>query len=206
MTTKQDANVSRLVITRGGVMQVGSKTLCLFCGLLMFPAFADGQELSHSFEELQIKQVLSTGNKVRLVDHSGITTEGLVESVSGDVMALVVDGTRREVSESSVQEISRQRPDSVWNGTLIGAGVGFLGGMGFTAYFCPSDPECYMNAGLVLAPPIAAAAALVGALVDRGKHEYESVFEAVSPFQSVDIAITPVFSSEGRGMGVSFTF
>ena len=59
--------------------------------------------------------------------------------------------------------------------------------------------------GLVLVPPIAAAGALVGALVDRGKHKYDSVFEAVLSSQRVDIAITSVFSSEGSGVGVAFT-
>ena len=59
------------------------------------------------------------------------------------------------------------RRDSVWDGLLIGAGIGAAGGYVWARHLCGSnDPECFAIAGLVGVLGGVGIGATIGAIVD----------------------------------------
>jgi hypothetical protein len=102
-----------------------------------------------SFEELEL--LANVGETVNVVDALGRETRGRVATLSGVVLTLSVDATRREFAEADVRRIDRRRRDSIWNGLLIGAGagalVGFTRGRSLDSDGCPrSGIECGQGA------------------------------------------------------------
>lgn len=75
---------------------------------------------------------------------------------------------RRQTSAPAAR-IAHPR-DRLWNGILIGLGVGAAGGWAAAATFtCPNDPECLVYTSAVMIPIGAGVGALVGALVDHAR-------------------------------------
>ena len=81
-----------------------------------------------SFEELTGCHLV--GETVFVVDASGRETRGRVEALSGLILVVAVESSRRQFTVADVQRIDRRRRDSVRNGLLVGAGLGALAGFG----------------------------------------------------------------------------
>ena len=171
-----------------------------FFVLLVVPIATWAQEPADSFERLRTDLRLLRDDTVRVTDLSGIRIQGRLESVSADSLNVIVDGRPRQIPAPSVRQISRQRPDSVVSGVLIGLGAGFLGGMA-AASSCDFW-SCGLNwlIGLTIAGPIA------GGVIDGLHHGYDTVYELPARSERRDLTISPLLDTEQRGVRVEFSF
>jgi hypothetical protein len=169
---------------------------------------ARAQEPGRSFEDLEASGSLLAGSYIRLVDRDGDRVTGRVESLSGNMLSLRVGDEVREVPESSVDRIWRRRPDDPkWNGSLVGLGAGLGTGIAFARGSCSlPDDECLAITTILLVPAFSAGGALIGYFVDRATRGYDSVFEAPAPPLTGSLRVSPVFSRNGKGVRVSFSF
>jgi hypothetical protein len=86
--------------------------------LLLHAASAAAQQ---SFAELQ--WVLRPGDRVSVIDNSGIETRGRVEAIDVGSLRIAVNGDVREWSVPAVWQV-RRRGDSLKSGTIIGLAIG----------------------------------------------------------------------------------
>lgn len=177
------------------------------CGLLFLVALpVSAQEPSNSFEELRARQALAGGNTVRVVRADGTVLTGQFTALLEDSLRLQVHGNTVDVPASSVRRIGRQRPDSTWDGTLIGLGAGIGAGVLTVHGTCDlPDPECAAIVGLVMIPSMAVGGALIGHFVDRLVHGYDTVFEA-RPGGGIGLTVAPVLTGDRKGVRVAFSF
>jgi hypothetical protein len=142
------------------------------------------------------------------------------ETVSGRVLRLADDGLvlgDRGVSETipyrELERVLRAR-DSVWNGALIGYGLGFVtGAILVLADPCNSQPGSFINlcfnqpefavafGGLITGPAGMAA----GAIADALRKKPRVVFDRRTA-PRVSIAITPTLTRGGGGFRAAITF
>lgn len=76
---------------------------------------------ARSFMELRL--LVKTGDEVSVTDSWGLQWTGRVAELSDASLAIRVSGTRRDFPEGHVDRIE-SRGDPLWNGALIGLGVG----------------------------------------------------------------------------------
>jgi hypothetical protein len=81
------------------------------------------QEPATSLDQLNL--VLGKGDKVTLLDLAGDKITGKVSRLGPDGLDLNVGGKNRTFTENQIRQITRDKPDSVLNGFLIGAGTAF---------------------------------------------------------------------------------
>jgi hypothetical protein len=112
-----------------------------------------------------LAEVLERDQRVVLTTTDGTRVRGRFEKVETSRLLLRTGDGTREYGESEVREI-RQRGDRLWNGALIGAGAGGLGG----AVFASGRPGCEgkeasfcSGIGFLLGVPLGA---IVGVTVD----------------------------------------
>jgi hypothetical protein len=86
---------------------------------VVFPSTAQAQIVARSFDELQ--QILKVDETIVITDESGRQTKGKVAGVSAASLTILTP-EKQIFLERGVAQISRT--DSLWNGALIGAGVG----------------------------------------------------------------------------------
>jgi hypothetical protein len=74
---------------------------------------------------------------------------------------------RSDVTASRGKAVQQRRPDSVWNGALIGAAAGAAGGYFWARNTCGNDDrECFVRAGPAGVLGGAAIGAAIGAVLD----------------------------------------
>jgi hypothetical protein len=145
------------------------------------------QEAATSLEDL--KFVVGKGDKVTLVDASGKKISGRVERVAPNTLEIKTGGTLQSFSERDVRQITRQKPDSPWNGVAIGAGVGF--GATLPLFLVASEGERgWAVAGAAVWGLIGGG---IGALVDAAVHEKQTVY--VQPRSRASFSISPFYSN-----------
>src|SRR5438874_10103445 len=91
------------------------------------------------------------GDTIFVTDRQGQETSGTLTTLSPDTLRILTDHGERDVPRRDVGRI--EKPDSLWNGALIGAGIftfAFAGGAGASC-----SPHC---AGTVLFSGLAGAA------------------------------------------------
>jgi len=159
------------------------------------------QDPADSFETLRTDLRLSRDDIVRVTDLSGSRIEGRVESVSADSLNLIIDGTARQISAASVRQISRQRPDSILSGVLIGLAAGAGGGL-VAAKACLDYWSCGLNRLVVflIGGPVA------GGVIDALHHGHETVYEAPQGARTQMFSLSPVVNREERGIRIAFSF
>lgn len=168
---------------------------------------AGAQPAATSFEELP--GILTVGQRIVVSDAAGRRTTGVVADVTPQTIVVrrrdEFGATRTETFDSqSVAQI--RRTDSLWNGILIGAGVGVGVTVGVARQRCgAADPECSANvgsrAGVILVP----AAAAVGALIDRLIGN-ELVYRGSSRASASSVTIVPRVGRHGIGLSVNTRF
>lgn len=97
-----------------------ARTLSL-CALVVLAGGCAAKQPVHSFFDLQKR--LRPGTTVSVVDGVGTETKGKVIDISPSALVLDVGGTRRRMEQNSVMRV-RRHGDPLWNGLLIGLGVG----------------------------------------------------------------------------------
>ena len=98
---------------------------------------------------------LKPGDTVFVTDHQGHETSGTLVRVSSTSLAIFVHGREQEIPSNDIGRI--EKPDSVWNGALVGGVLGavlFAGGAGASC-----SPDCAKTV-----PAVGLAGGTLGAL------------------------------------------
>jgi len=181
------------VVTAAGLWSVAVMSLLL-------GSDAAAQTPVRSFAELQ--PLLKPGQTVIVTTDEGGKTAGQVVSILGNQLEIRKGGTRYVFTEDAVGRI--QHEDGVWNGSLIGIGVGVLLARAFVAK-CRSTPFPERPSGCETAElsyvwdPLLGW--LVGALVDDLIKKSLYVSPRPSP-----IALTPLVGRGRLGVAVTIQF
>jgi hypothetical protein len=146
------------------------------------------QEPATSLDQLKI--LLKTGDKVTLMDLSGQSITGRVERITPEALDLRVKDKVQTFDEKDLRQITQKKQDSVLNGILIGAAVGF--GATLPVYLGIADED---EKGVAVA-----ASALwgligggIGALVDASVTQKHLIY--FRPRNKVSWSIRPFYSN-----------
>jgi hypothetical protein len=90
---------------------------------LLGAAGVQAQEPATSLDQLNL--LMGTGDKITLVESSGNKIKGKVNRLAPDGLDLNVSGHVQTFQGKDIRQITRTKPDSVLNGFLIGAAIGF---------------------------------------------------------------------------------
>jgi hypothetical protein len=148
------------------------------------PALAQG-----SLERLK----LSIGDRVDVTERSGVITTGVLT----DVTSATVQAGNRDFPIDTVLKVER-RGDSIWDGFLIGAGLGLI--------LSPIAQEGCLNGSkipCVLGPMVVYGG--IGALIDMG-HEGKTTVYRAAPNGSKGAHVAPIVAPGAGGLAVAIGF
>ena len=171
--------------------------MCFWAGGLVF-----GQVPSRSFDE--VKKELSLGDTVRVTDDSGNIINGKVEELSSS--SLKLKGKTTVLFADSIRQIQKKRRDSVWNGLLIGGGIGAASGLIIANSQCRNDSECSAIANVAFVPAGLVIGLVTGALIDRSMTRYDTVFSGNVGSRQARFHISPIISQKQKGLVLSIAF
>ena len=176
-------------------------TLLLLALVIAGSVPAEAQKPVESFADVWMR--VKTGDTVIVTDGSGQQTTAVFAKVSDSTLSLLVGGQLRDIPFTDVREVAKQG-DSLWNGFLIGAGIG-------AAFGAASQASCLSQAysiGRYCPPPGAVAVPLgllsggVGALIDHFIIGRTVVFRV----KSTALRLDPGFSLNRYGLSLSVAF
>jgi hypothetical protein len=173
--------------------------------VVSIPAPAFAQSVAHSFAELA--SMVSVGQTITVTDAPGAEIKGRVAQLSPRSLTLAFDAATRDFAESEVRLIQQKRPDSLLNGTLIGAAVGAGVPLVLVAAFCAADEgDCdWDGEAAALIAVYAGVGAGIGALVDYGVKGNKTVF-LPGDATKTSVRIAPLLDHGQRGVRVSVRF
>jgi hypothetical protein len=131
---------------------------------------------------------LKSGDTVYVVDTTLREITGVFGKVSDSTITLMVNGELRDIAFSDVRRITRRGGDPLWNGVLLGAGVGVLAGA---------------PAGAGVAVGFAVVYGSIGAFIDWAVPGRVVVYRAPA---AKTIAVGPLVTGGRRGVRVSISF
>lgn len=140
--------------------------------LALSPLRAEAQPVAQTFDELL--GTLKPGETVWVTDQAKRETKGRVVDLTQLRLVLTTDQGRQEVPVQNVTRMRQRRPDPLWTGAVIGAGVGLVPWIAWCAPATESGETCGDNIGttmLVLAVG-AGAGAGIDALIQGRKTIY----------------------------------
>jgi hypothetical protein len=177
-----------------------------FAAFLVVVSTAWAQEPLQSLSELP--QRVQKGDRVKVTAKDGTVISGRFDSVSNSSVRLNGSGSGlREIPGTTIKEIQRKRPESAWNGVLIGLAAGVAGGVVATNATCgPNDSECSAIAGLAFIPSFAAGGAAVGAIIDRLISKYDPIYVQQAAADRMHLRLSPIVSKHTKGIQVSMSF
>lgn len=97
--------------------RTGFLMAALFTLTVLAPTLASANEPVHSLQELQTG--LQINDTVRIVETSGNSFEGKVESLSGTSLKVRIKGVSREFREPQILMIRKRYRDPITNGVTI---------------------------------------------------------------------------------------
>jgi hypothetical protein len=159
-----------------------------------------------SLGELRTKLLI--GEKVQVTDSLGKKFEGKFDGVSGGSLRLIVDDTLQEFQQSRIREVTKRRPESRWDGALIGLGIGLVVGTINITSLCNHASErddCFAVGWVFVLPIYAGAGAGSGALIDFAIKKHDTVFAAAGE-SGFRIGISPIASKDRKGIALSVAF
>jgi hypothetical protein len=177
------------------------RTLIMFITLCLLARAAHGQDPATSFADLPIRLV--AGEALIVTNSSGEIVKGRLVQASGTGLVLRGRAGNLQLAASDVQRIERPR-DTLWNGVLIGAAVGFGAGALLAAIDdcsgpgigpCFSDTEGVFYVGGVMGLMGSGIGAAVDAMVRR-----ERVVFVGAQSGSTRATITPLLSWGRAGL------
>jgi hypothetical protein len=162
---------------------------------------ANAQGVAGSFEQLQI--LVKPGDTVTVVDATGVETRGRIAELSRSTLALLAEGTRRELSENDVRTIKQLRTDSLANGALYGA----AGGAAFatTALIVFADEGLDASEVVIVLGVYAAIGTGIGVCVDALIRRQHLIYLR-QPTSGPQMSIAPWLTSQQKGVLVSLRF
>jgi len=131
-----------------------SQVVSVVAGALLLPGTAAAQRVP-SFSDLPLR--IDRGDRVRVVDGSGVKTAGRVGSFGRDGLTLQYDGGVRTFSETAVRRVDRAG-SSKGRGALIGAGLLTLVGAAVCDSGASVGAACPVIFGLAFGAPLGALA------------------------------------------------
>ncbi len=178
--------------------------LVLAC-LLPLPAWA--QQPARSFEELQSQLKVKVDDIVYVTGQSGERLKGRILGLSATSLRLAVNGTQRDLRETTIREIKKRRPDRWWDGALLGAVIGAAAGY-WTGWSLCDGGDCgeggLVNPGFaVFGAGIGAGA---GALADLSIRRFDTLYANPSAASVRSLRLSPVVSKGTKGLQLSVTF
>ena len=107
--------------------------------LIAAPTPARAQVVPNTFTDLPV--LLKPGDRVTVIDSSGLETSGRVGELSTTSMSIRGRQGDRRFGEADVVVIRQLQSDSLLNGTLVGVAIGV--GIGLVADLsCGNGPSC----------------------------------------------------------------
>ena len=174
--------------------------------VLLSSSVAQAQAPTQSFGELQAR--VRRGEKVQVVDNTGKKAEGEFDGVSGTSLWLITNSTRQELLDTSIREVRKRRPESRWDGALIGLGIGAVVGLVHVRSHCSgaSEREDCLSVGMgFILPIVAGGGAGVGALIDFAIKKHDTVF-ARTVTSGYRIRLAPMLDKQLKGVVLSVSF
>jgi hypothetical protein len=151
--------------------------------VLFLPRFVEAQ--LRATEGVAMR--LESGDTVYVLDHASREIAGVFGKFSDSSITLMVNGDLRHIDFEEVRQITRRGGDSLWNGALIGGGLGAsLGGL----------QHLGVSGGAVVWGGI-------GALIDATVAGRVVVYR--SPART-SFAVGPWVTERGRGLRVAVSF
>ena len=173
--------------------------------VLIGPAVAAAQEPVQVFDRLDTR--LKVGDTVWLTDAQGREIKGRLTSLEPTSLAVDAKGLRRFRADE-VRLLVQQRRDSLKNGVLWGAGIGFLSGVVMTCVgdseMC-SDPEGVWATAVVGLIGMGAGAG-IGAGIDGLIHSRDVVYRAPGAGPGARLSFAPIVTARRRGVRLVFSF
>jgi hypothetical protein len=172
------------------------------------PSLAVAQEPVKSFDQLNTR--LKIGDTVYVTDAQGREIKGRIEAIGNDALTLknvvsswLGSGKVQVVAAADVREVRHGKRDSLVNGTLVGLGVGALGGMLLGAEQNDFSSEEAAFGALVFG----GLGAIGGLGVDYAIGHYRVlVYRAPGASGSARLSIGPVITPRMKGVAVSLSF
>jgi hypothetical protein len=179
-------------------MQVWT-SMCLW--LLLGPSGSSAQEIARNFEQLRLK--IGEGDVIYITDTSGRESGASVIGLTDSALVVRMGGERRELVESDIGQIRQRLSDPLWNGALIGFGVG--GAIGVLPARL-SSPPC--RGGQCAAPVLALGAlgAESGVGLDALIKGRKVIYGPATRTAAVRVVLLPLMSSRSRGYVVAIRF
>jgi hypothetical protein len=88
-----------------------------------------------------------------------------------------------DVPQSFIQRIEQRRPESKWNGLLIGLAAGAGPGYLLAKAGCENDSDCSFHTTAAYVPLLAGIGAGAGTLIDFAIKRYDGVYTRTTAFQ-----------------------
>lgn len=177
----------------------------LVAAVALFPTSVGAQTVAQSFDELQ--GMVKVGQIVFVTDETGRLTKGKIAHLSASSLTVLAP-EKRTFGEGTVTQINRA--DAVWNGALIGLGVGTIPGAWLGTVYCD---ECQHRAGPVLTGVLlfgglgAAIGAGIDGLVGKvGRLVYTSRQPPVQSQQRTGVFVSPLISKDRQSVRVLVRF
>jgi hypothetical protein len=177
----------------------------LMAAVGLFPTTVGAQTVAQSFDELQ--RMLKVDQTVFVTDETGRLTKGKVADLSASSLTLLAPA-KRIFGEGTVTRINRA--DAVWNGALIGLGVGAIPGAWLGTVYCD---ECQHRTGPVLIGVLlfSGIGAAIGAGIDVsadkvGRLVYRSRQRPAQSQQRTGVLVSSLISENRQSILVSVRF
>jgi hypothetical protein len=162
--------------------------LSVFCTLLILGCGGVlAQQPASSLDELKL--LLGKGDKVTLVDPSGKSTTGRIERIAPDAVEMNISGRVQAFTEKDIRQITQRKQDSVLNGILIGAGVGFGATLPFNLAIADRNEKGLAVAASALWGLIGGG---IGAIVDVCVTQKQLIY--FRPRSNASLSIRPFYS------------
>jgi len=179
--------------------------LCCLAALLLCGSTAWAQEPVRSLSDLPAR--IQAGERIEVTDREGKVVRGRFESVAASSLRITVArGRTQDIAGTSIKQIGKERPDSDWNGILLGLGAGLGMGALATQSTCPNDPECAAIAGVIFIPTFAAGGAAIGALIDHSIKKYDPIYLQQATSDRPRLRLSPLVSKRTKGVLLSLSF
>ena len=172
------------------------------------PAAARAQQPVASFDQLDTR--LKVGDTIWVTDAQHREVKGTLRELSARSLRLDVRGVTETVTAAGVSTIRTRAKDSLRNGALWGALIGFASGAALRAVLphCAGQDDCVHGAAatVLLGVMGGAAGAGIGVAVDAATPgPMLTIYQAPSG-TSGRLAIAPFASPRGRGVRVAIGF
>jgi hypothetical protein len=169
--------------------------------LLLVPDAA-GQSVASNFKELGFK--VKAGDTIFVTDGGAPEREARILELTGSLLAVSIDGARRELAERDVSRIRQRLPDSRKNGALIGFLVGAATSTGGAIAMASPAGSC--SGGCVATNILVGGGVggLVGMGIDALIQGRKDIYVRAQASRSIEVA--PLMLSQAKGVSVSLQF